>query len=829
MTTDYSPIDFSQEDTPPRDDLGGSAIERFDAPDPDTGPEALAALDAAEARFGAMVESTQIPEVRWSPDADHPDYRHSHHSAVDSLMIDEEVRFTKEVFDLIVRANRYDPKGTNGMICIGLRGAELIGDDAQEGQQGFRIRDVRPDHVRFRCTLGFVDTQSSTVSAYRGSTVPNQKWMRNYFKLQNGIHTDNTTRSNLLPTGCYIYRVNAHSGGKIRPALRMTNPSALTEDAKCTVLRTSNDLAYAHDDLWDPSTPYDNIHCAYSDHAFSSAGCQTVKGANGKGAWGKFQAVIGALGWDKRIDYLLVTGREVAIAAAILAAGRQGDAAFVDACLGRLRVGSVGDEVLALQKKLGFNGTSYFGPLTKKRLTEREAAHGLVTDGIFAPGDDLALGWSVFATAGTAFDSPAAPRVSGQDGVGAADTAAVASSIVFRAPAGARSVDIATDVTLVHGGQDIPLRVTARIDGIPAAGPNVELVLRPVETTPPAAQPRPAAPDTPPSGETVAISAADFDAYAPRARADYRTTMVTEGAAVLAAHGINATPRRLAHFMAQLHHESGGFRLHEENLSYSAERLMQVWPSRFPSLAVAQEVARSPEKLANAVYGGRLGNTQPGDGFRYRGRGMIQLTGRSNYRAFSRHLGLDLEGDPDLAFDGGVALRIAAAYWTHRKLKGERTMNALADDDKLRAITYRINGGFNGFTHREAALDAAKVIWGDVTTGAAPVIVDRGDAGDDVRRLQILLIEQNVLGGRADGKFGKGTYDGLATFKSRHRMSGVGYADAATFAKLRSARGGVATESIGVLPQTGSDPEPIRPVGAYAAWPSQTWVDPSGG
>lgn len=138
-------------------------------------------------------------------------------------------------------------------------------------------------------------------------------------------------------------------------------------------------------------------------------------------------------------------------------------------------------------------------------------------------------------------------------------------------------------------------------------------------------------------------------------------------------------------------------------------------------------------------------------------------------------------------------------------------MNALADDDKLRAITYRINGGFNGFKHRAAALDEAKAIWGDIAVAAAPRIVERGDFDDEVRKLQLLLIEHQVLRGKVDGKFGNGSYLGLYSFKTSQRMSGAGYADAATFAKLREKSRPAPTEAFDTLPQTGNEPEPIRP------------------
>lgn len=113
--------------------------------------------------------------------------------------------------------------------------------------------------------------------------------------------------------------------------------------------------------------------------------------------------------------------------------------------------------------------------------------------------------------------------------------------------------------------------------------------------------------------------------------------------------GIN-TRLRMAHWLAQLAHESG-FKPAVENLNYNAQRLTQVWPSRFPTLASAQRCAHNPEALANTVYAGRLGNggAESGDGFMFRGRGFLQITGRSNYAKYGKLIGIDLIAQPELA------------------------------------------------------------------------------------------------------------------------------------------------------------------------------------
>lgn len=163
------------------------------------------------------------------------------------------------------------------------------------------------------------------------------------------------------------------------------------------------------------------------------------------------------------------------------------------------------------------------------------------------------------------------------------------------------------------------------------------------------------------------------------------------------------TPLRQAHFLAQLLHESAGFRVLEENLNYSAAGLMKTWPSRFDA-ATAQAYQRQPQRIANRAYADRNGNgpEASGDGWRYRGRGLIQLTGRTNYRKAGQDLGIALVEQPELAADPKHAALIAAWFWQSAKL------NPLADTDQLEAITRRINGGLNGLDDRRKYLTQCK-------------------------------------------------------------------------------------------------------------------------
>ncbi len=158
--------------------------------------------------------------------------------------------------------------------------------------------------------------------------------------------------------------------------------------------------------------------------------------------------------------------------------------------------------------------------------------------------------------------------------------------------------------------------------------------------------------------------------------------------AAMTAFTIN-TSKRAAAFLAQAAHESIGFTRLQENLSYSTpERLMEVFKGRFTGLADAAQYLRQPEKLANRVYANRLGNgDEPsGDGWRFRGRGLFQLTGRANYMAAGDGLGTDYKANPDLVAEPPDAAFTAAWYWAVGNL------NAMADVGQIDVITRRING-----------------------------------------------------------------------------------------------------------------------------------------
>jgi putative chitinase len=175
------------------------------------------------------------------------------------------------------------------------------------------------------------------------------------------------------------------------------------------------------------------------------------------------------------------------------------------------------------------------------------------------------------------------------------------------------------------------------------------------------------------------------------------------------------TPPRAAAFLAQVAHESGELQRLSENLNYSAARLCAVWPKRFATVDAAQPYERNPERLANYVYARRLGNGDEasGDGWRFRGRGLIQLTGRGNYRSCGTAIALPLEAEPALLESPDAAALAAAQFWQSRGLNHlADDENADNDDSDFIAITKLINGGTAGLKSRQDYWARAKAALG---------------------------------------------------------------------------------------------------------------------
>lgn len=153
-------------------------------------------------------------------------------------------------------------------------------------------------------------------------------------------------------------------------------------------------------------------------------------------------------------------------------------------------------------------------------------------------------------------------------------------------------------------------------------------------------------------------------------------------------------------FLGQILHESAGLERLSENLDYSARRLCEVWPGRFPTLDAAKPYARNPEALANRVYGGRMGNNQPGDGWIFRGRGPIQLTGRDNYAFVGDLMGQDLVSLPELMEQPRYALEATIHWWE------DRIPDSMLGDPER--VTKRVNGGLIGLADRVHLAELAR-------------------------------------------------------------------------------------------------------------------------
>jgi putative chitinase len=182
------------------------------------------------------------------------------------------------------------------------------------------------------------------------------------------------------------------------------------------------------------------------------------------------------------------------------------------------------------------------------------------------------------------------------------------------------------------------------------------------------------------------------------------------------------TPQRIAGFLAQTSHESGGYTMLTENLNYRAATLAACWPNRFAIIgadkkpikkdgklvptAVANSIAGKPELIANLVYSSRMGNgpAESGEGWKYRGRGLKQLTGKDNYTRCGNALGVDLVNNPDLLIEPLYAARSAGWFWKINKLSD------FADAGDIKGMTKKINGGFIGLEQRQALYDSLMVI-----------------------------------------------------------------------------------------------------------------------
>jgi putative chitinase len=251
---------------------------------------------------------------------------------------------------------------------------------------------------------------------------------------------------------------------------------------------------------------------------------------------------------------------------------------------------------------------------------------------------------------------------------------------------------------------------------------------------------------------------------------------------ILPDYSIDTVPR-VAAFVAQCAHESANFKFLKENLNYRAETLMKVWPSRFTSLDLARQYAHQPEKIANKVYGGRMGNgtEETGDGWRYAGKGLIQLTGRDNYTRFAESIDTPVEEIPEYLSTFEGAVQSACWFWEVNNL------NQWADAGDILTLTKRINGGTIGLDDRiKHYKHAMHVLGGDghVAESHAPAATDtnqvlrRGSRGPAVAAMQL------KLGLSGDGDFGPATERALVGWQRENGLEPDGIAGPATLARL---------------------------------------------
>lgn len=244
------------------------------------------------------------------------------------------------------------------------------------------------------------------------------------------------------------------------------------------------------------------------------------------------------------------------------------------------------------------------------------------------------------------------------------------------------------------------------------------------------------------------------------------------------------TVERVAGFIAQCAHESGNFKLLEENLNYSASALLRVFPRYFTSQAMANEYAYKPEKIANYVYmdenrsaRGALGNVQPGDGWRFRGRGLKQLTGRNNYARFGASCGMTAEQAAEYVATKDGAIESACWFWDTAKL------SRFADARDIDGMSRAINGGDIGLADRRARWNEALKVLGSAPS-VTPVVQSKeiilgiGSSGPDVAKLQ------TALGIKADGSFGPKTEAAVRQWQAGAKVQVTGRVDKDTLKKI---------------------------------------------
>ena len=224
---------------------------------------------------------------------------------------------------------------------------------------------------------------------------------------------------------------------------------------------------------------------------------------------------------------------------------------------------------------------------------------------------------------------------------------------------------------------------------------------------------------------------------------------------------------RLAHFLAQIAHESNGLTRLRENTNYSAKRIKEIFGKYCTSQERFEQMVSSEEFLFNTVYGNRMGNDEPGDGYRYIGRGYIMRTGKDNYRALSREFGIDFEQDPSLLENHRYAFYGAIFYFLSRRYKGANLFENIDNGMTVRGITRLVNGGVHGLEDRrdryEDITEVIDYIWESPYSTSR---LNSRSSNDDTSKAQYILTRLGYNVGAIDGWYGKKTREAYLAFEN---------------------------------------------------------------
>lgn len=259
----------------------------------------------------------------------------------------------------------------------------------------------------------------------------------------------------------------------------------------------------------------------------------------------------------------------------------------------------------------------------------------------------------------------------------------------------------------------------------------------------------------------------------PNARMDYLDAFIN-AQSDLGQAGILENDLRLHHFLAQGAAETGGFTIYKESGLYSAKGLLKTFPKYFKSRSMAKAYAKRPKAIFNKTYGGRLGNNSVGDGYKYRGRGIFQITGKDAYSEYGKQVGLDLVANPDLASIPSNSIKLAIAYWSKLNL------NEWADKDDILAVSRGINGGSPtrniqpiGFADRKSWYAKIHRMFSDQPKAIESGLLQEGDIGPEVTKLQTMLRAHGYASGDIDGIYGANVKRAVDTFQVEHKLEGT--------------------------------------------------------